>query len=511
MLKVLTCAQMRAADKYTIENLSVPSAELMERAGKAIAEEAAKMLASCGGCRVLAVCGGGNNGGDGWVAARCLAQSGFKVCVYTLTDKLSADCAEQRKKFEDMAGAILEEGSAAVCSEFPDEKFDLVIDAVFGTGFRGAPEGKFEAAIGRMNACGAPVLSADIPSGLNGDNGAAVCCVRASVTVAIGEIKRGLLLGEGPDACGKIVRRDIGIELPAPAAGGLCAAEDFKAVFPCKKKNTNKGSFGKASILAGSMRYSGAPFLAAAAALKCGCGYTQLALPSELFPYAVGKLPEAILTAAPSREGAFQFDEAFLRELMQGTNAIAAGMGCGVSEELYKIIAFLLSEFRGTLVLDADALNSLSEYGADILREKTCRVILTPHPKEFARLCGEPLSEVLQNGATLAARFASEHGAIVLLKGHTSVITNGKFSVYNTEGTPALAKGGSGDALSGIVVSLAARGVSAMDSACCGAFLLGRAGSIAAEIAGNEYSPCASDAIAALPRAIAEISHGNRD
>lgn len=509
MLNVLTCAEMRAADKHTIENLAVSSLELMERAGKAIAEEAEKLLALRGG-RVLVVCGGGNNGGDGWVAARCLVQSGYEVRVYTLTDKLTSDCAEQRKKFEALAAGIPLISSAEVCAEFPDDKFDVVIDAVFGTGFHGVPEGKFESAIERMNACGAPILSADIPSGLNGDSGSAVCCVRASFTVAIGEIKRGLLLGEGPDACGKVVRRDIGIELPVPAAGGLCSAEDFKGIFPYKKKNTNKGSFGKAAILAGSLRYSGAPFLTAAAALKCGCGYTQLVLPSELFPYAVGKIPEAILTEAPSQDGAFRFDEAFLLELMKGTNAIAVGMGCGVSEELYKIIEFLLSEFRGTLVLDADALNALSEYGADILCEKTCRVILTPHPKEFARLSGNPIGEVLKNGPTLAHRFASEHGAIVLLKGHTSVITNGKFSVYNTEGTPALAKGGSGDVLSGIIVSLAARGVSAMDSACCGAFLLGRAGMIAAERAGNEYSPCATDVIAALHRAITEISRENK-
>ncbi len=249
MQNVLTCAQMRAADKYTIETLGVPSAELMERAGAAIAEEAEKLLREIGGRRVLAVCGGGNNGGDGWCAARFLAERGFETAVYTLTDKLSPDCAAQRAAYEDALSAEGED--PAVFIVFPEEKFDVVLDAVFGTGFRGAPEGKFAEAIARMNESGAKIVSADIPSGLNGDTGAFVLCVKADVTVTIGELKGGLLLGDGADVCGKIVRKDIGISLPSPAQAGLCGAADFKNVFPPRRSNTHKGSFGRAVILAG--------------------------------------------------------------------------------------------------------------------------------------------------------------------------------------------------------------------------------------------------------------------
>ena len=494
---------MRAADKYTIETLGVPSAELMERAGAAIAEEAEKLLRAMGGRSVLAVCGGGNNGGDGWCAARFLAERGFETAVYTLTDKLSADCAAQRAAYEDALSAAGEE--PCVFSAYPEKKFDLVLDAVFGTGFRGAPEGRFAEAISRMNESGSKILSADIPSGLNGDTGAYAQCVKADVTVTIGELKGGLLLGDGADVCGKIVRRDIGISLPSPAQAGLCSAADFRNVFPPRRANTHKGSFGRAVILAGSAAYSGPPFLSAGAALRCGCGYTWLAVPSEIFPHCIGKLPEAILSCAPSEGGRMRFDEAYLRGLTSGANAVAVGMGCDVSKGLYDSLAFLLSEYRGTLVIDADAITSLAEYGADVLREKSCRVILTPHAKEFSRLCCKPLGEVLQNGAALAKEFAAEYGVTVLLKGHTSLVTNGKFTVFCSEGTPALAKGGSGDVLSGIIVSLAARGVGAMDSAACGSWLMGRAGKLAAAGQGNEYSVCGTDVIAELPAAISQL------
>ena len=493
MQKVLTCAQMRAADKYTIQQLGVSSQELMERAGAAIAEETEKLLRKIGGSRVLAVCGGGNNGGDGWCAARLLLEKGFCAAVYTLTDILSPDCAAQREKF-----------GGEVYSAFPAEKFDVVIDAVFGTGFHGVPEGRFADAIARINASGAKVVSADIPSGLNGDEGSYSQCVNASLTVTIGEYKVGLLYANGPDVCGKTVRKEIGIEVAAPPFAELCGAEDFSKIFPPRKKNTHKGTYGRAAIVAGSRAYSGAPLLSAAAALRCGCGYTQLCVPEKIFPAYIGRLPEAILTSAPSENGAFRADEEFLRSLCVA-NAIAVGMACGTSRALYDAVSFLLSEYRGTLILDADALNSLAEYGVDVLKEKSCRVVLTPHLKEFSRLCGASMEEVSRTGPALAKQFAAEYGAVVLLKSHVCFVTNGRSGRFVTEGTPALAKGGSGDVLSGIAVSLAARGVSAAESAACAAFLLGRAGRLAAEYPSNEYSVTASDVIENLPRAVASL------
>lgn len=491
MQKVLTCAQMRAADEYTIRTLGVASQELMERAGAAIAEEAETLLSSCGGKKALAVCGGGNNGGDGWCAARLLLEKGYDVSVFSLSKEFSPDCAAQREKFTgEQVQTFLSDA-------------DVIIDAIFGTGFHGEPQGEFAEAIRKINQSGAKVVSADIPSGLNGDSGMCSLCVRADVTVAVGELKAGLLLANGADVCGKIVRKDIGIRTGEEAMWRT-QAQDFAPLFPPRRKNSNKGNFGKAVILAGSLRYSGAPLLSAAAALRTGCGYTCLALPEELFSACIGKFPEAILTRAPSEKGSLRCDEPFLRSLMAGADCIAVGMGCGVSDGVYDILCFLLREYRGVLLIDADGINALAAYGVQVLENAACKVILTPHPKEFSRLSDCDFSEVLENGVSLAQAFAKEYGCTVLLKGNTSVITDGKEVLLNTEGTPALAKGGSGDVLSGIIAAIAARGVSPLQAAACGAFLLGRAGEYAAREKG-EYSVIGTDVTEKLPQAILSL------
>lgn len=495
MQKILTCAQMRAADKHTIEELGVPSAELMERAGAAIADEAEKRLRASGGRSVLAVCGGGNNGGDGWCAARLLSERGFATAVYSFAEKLSSDCAAQRKKYR-----------GKVYPSFPEEKFDLILDAVFGTGFRGTPEGAAAEAIARINAAGAFVLSADIPSGLNGDTGEAALAVRADVTVTIGERKWGLYLGDGADLCGEIVRAEIGIELPPAVYAVRPGAAAFADVFPPKKKNSHKGSYGRATLLAGSLRYSGAALLAAGGALRAGAGYTRLYCPASVFPYYVGKFPELILAPMPEEDGSFRPDEGALREVCGQSDAIAFGMGCGATPGVYGCARFLLRSFPGTLVLDADALNAVAEYGADVLKERAGAVILTPHLKEFSRLCGRSVDEVRAGGPALAQAFASEYGVTLLLKSNASIVTDGAQTALIAEGGPSLARGGSGDVLAGLVCALAARGAAPRKAAACAAFLLGRAGEIARERVGSEYSVVASDVIAAVPAAIAQLA-----
>ena len=494
MQPVLTCAEMRAADKYTIEALGVPSQTLMERAGAAIADEAEALLRGRGGGSVLAVCGVGNNGGDGWCAARLLMERGYRTAVYGVGGETSADCAAQRQKYR---GEVL--------AAFPEERFDVVIDALFGTGFHGVPTGAAAEAIAHINASGARVLSADIPSGLNGDSGQGTLCVRADVTVAVGELKYGLLLGKGRDVCGKIVRKDIGIALPQPPRGSLCDGADFAPLFPRRASFSHKGSYGRAALLGGSLAYSGAPLLSAGAALRGGCGYTELCVPRSLFPYCVGALPEAVLTAVPEEDGCIAADEEFLQKLCGRADAIAVGMGAGKSRPLHAIVRFLLQRFGGTLVLDADALNALAAYGLSVLQEpRACSVVLTPHLGEFARLCGESVPCVQERGAELASAFAAKYGVGVLLKGNTTLFADGFSARCVVSGTPALAKGGSGDVLAGILAALAARGIPAAEAACCAAYLLGRAGALAAEAVGSEYSVCGRDVIAALPRAIAE-------
>lgn len=477
-----TFAQMREADRHTIEDLGVPSLTLMERAGAALKERALAAMKQTGAEEALVVCGGGNNGGDGFVAARLLQEEGAKVRVLCLAEKFSPDCEAMKKKYR---GEIL--------GRVPKMRFSFIVDCVLGTGLTREAEGVPAMLIDFINSCGAYVVSADLPSGLKENGVAGAHCVRADETVAMGLMKNALLLQDGADVAGKITIADIGIA-SADEGAEIWEAADVAASFPKRKSNVHKGTFGKACLLAGSMEYSGAAFLAASACLKSGAGYTRLCVPEELFPYTVGRYPACIVQPFRSIDG----------ETL-GSDCIAAGMGTGVSEGLFACLVELLPEYTGVLVLDADALNTIAHYGTEILKNKTCRVIVTPHPKEFSRLTGKSVAEIAQNAVAEAQSFAAEYGVTVLLKGNRTVITDGTRTAINTEGSPALAKGGSGDVLAGFLAGTCARGIPPFEACCSAAFVCGRAGALCAEEMG-EYAPDAQDVIARLPRAIAGIA-----
>ena len=499
MKYLLTNAQMREADKFTIENLGVPSLELMERAGDALYQEA-KKLAPKG--RVLCVCGGGNNGGDGFVCGRKLLLDGRRVDAVFFAEKTSEECEINKSEFEMNGGTLF--------SEFPERKYSLVVDCLFGTGYRPSDDERVRTAIERINLLkrrGVKVLSADIPSGLSGDNG--VCldvAVQADETVCIGEIKLGAVLNDGIDCAGKLIRADIGIALPSFDENGngyayLLQDETVSSLLPKRKRNVHKGNCGRAYIVGGSYAYSGAGYLAAAGALKSGAGYVTLCVPEDLIPVYMLKLPEVLLK--PVCKGkSFAFDERAFEFAKDG--AVAYGMGLGVSQDVANGAEYLVTHYTGRLIIDADGLNSLSAYAGERLKElfaeKSCDVVLTPHPREFARLLGTDVADVLQNGVSLAKTFAKEHGVTVLLKGATTVITDGVRVAVNAEGNAGQAKGGSGDVLSGVIAGLCASGLSAFDGAVCGAFLAGRSANLAKREIG-EYALTPSDVVAYMGRA----------
>ena len=331
------------------------------------------------------------------------------------------------------------------------------------------------------------MIACDIPSGLSSGGIALGPCVCADETVTMGQLKECLILSDGADNAGKVTVADIGI------AGDESGAEiwedaDVKTFFPKRRSNTHKGTYGSACILAGGA-YSGASFLAAGACLKSGAGYTKLCVTGELYSHAIGKLPAAILREVKALDGD-----------ILASDAIAVGMGSGVSERLYVYIAELLTNYTGTLVLDADALNTISAYGTELLAKHACRVILTPHPKEFSRLTERPVKGILSDPVGAAQAFARRYGVTVLLKNNRSVIADGTRVAVNPTGSPALAKGGSGDVLSGLLAGTCARGIAPFEAACVASYLLGRAGEIAAEEMG-EYAPDPSDIIVRLAKA----------
>ncbi len=264
---------------------------------------------------------------------------------------------------------------------------------------------------------------------------------------------------------------------------------NIEKLYPVRERNSHKGNYGSANIIAGSERYVGAAALAADAALRSGCGYVKLTA-SESVKFALAaKYPQVI----------------YLSEHDLSSQAIAVGMGCGADEKLYETVEFLLKNYDGKLIIDADGLNVLSQYGADILKAKSCGVLITPHVKEFSRLTGYEVKDISDEPRYYAARFAKEYGVTVLLKGADSVITDGRQTYINTRGTTALAKGGSGDMLSGYICGSAARGLSLFDAAVCGAYTMG----VAAEISSlqkTDYCATATDILNNLHIAVKQLT-----
>ena len=471
--------QMRLADAATIA-AGTPSLVLMERAGQALARAVSEAMERKGLSDALFVCGGGNNGGDGFAAARILSDAGEDVSVLCLSGKFSPDCAAMREKYR---GEVL--------GRIPRRRYGVIVDCLFGTGLSRPIDGENKALVDFINANGAYVIACDLPSGLKESGIAPEVCVHADETVSMGQLKQALLLSDGADYAGRVTAADIGI-CARERGAEVWEAGDVRKFFPPRRSNSHKGSYGSAYILAGGA-YSGAAFLAAGACLKSGAGYTKLCVTEKLFPSAVGKLPAVVLKAFSTIDGD-----------ILAADCIAAGMGAGVSERLYVHIAELLSAYTGTLVLDADALNTIAAYGTEVLDKKSCRVIVTPHPKEFSRLTGKPVSDILADAVNEAKAFAAQRNVVVLLKNNRSVITDGERVAINPTGSPALAKGGSGDVLSGLLAGTCARGVAPFDAACVASWLLGRAGELAAEKMG-EYAPDPTDIIGFLPEAILSV------
>lgn len=454
MNKLLTNNQMRAADAYTI-SAGVSSERLMKRAGIALAEEVALVAGGIEAKSILVVCGTGNNGGDGYVCAEELKRRGLNVSVYAAEGRLSFDCAREKSAY---SGAYTEIVAG-----------DIVVDCIFGTGLARDVSGVYAEIIDKINASGAYIISADIPSGLNGDNGRTMgTAVKADLTVTIAEYKAGLFLADGLDKCGAVVKKDIGIICPDGDYVYAVEDADVKPFYPRRLRNCHKGTYGRANIVAGSENYIGAAALSVSAALKSGCGYVVLTAPEQVRYALAAALPQAVYTALCD----------------SSANAVAIGMGCGVSEALFGEIKSLLKAYDGTLIIDADGLNSLSKFGTEALRGHSCNVILTPHVKEFSRLTGLNTEDILSDPVGLGRAFAEKYGVTLVLKGASTVITDGKRTAVSASGSSAQAKAGSGDMLSGFMCGCAARGLQPFDAAVCAVYTLG----LAAEAAAEKYT-----------------------
>lgn len=442
---------------------------LMSRAGALLANEVKKHSFR----RAIFVCGKGNNGGDGLVAAAILKQKGYAAEVFL---PVAPDKGEALFAYR----SYLAKGYG-VLSALPEaEAFDLAVDCLLGTGLTHGISGEAAVYVRFINSVRGTVISCDLPSGIfaDGGNGAEDIAVRASVTVTFGGYKRGLLFGFGRECAGKIVCHSLGLS-PSKQAD-IVDAEQARSVFLPRRANCHKGDFGRCGIWAGSIKMPGAARLASRAALSGGCGYVSLFTDSEALKLFGADAVDVMLgDAVADYEGMLQ------------CSSLLVGPGLVPDRRLYEGIAALLSDYRGNLILDAGALTAIAHYGKEILSGTQASVAVTPHYGEMARLTGESVQDIAGDPIAVATAFATKYGVTVLLKGSTTVIAEGESAFLNISGSPCLARGGSGDVLGGLAAGIAARAPLGK-ALCAAAYLHGKGGEAAARAQG-EYGVLASD------------------
>lgn len=512
-MKLAAAAQMRELDRRAIEERKIPSIDLMERAAAAVAQAALDALPDKPQkCRAAVFCGAGNNGGDGIGAARLLFLMGLKVRVFLVGDynRLTPDAMEETGRLSE-CGVELEDFN-------PQDKAQaawargsqVVVDAIFGVGLSRniAPDSKFAAAVDLINSCRrGTVIAADIASGVEADTGRILGrAVRADRTVTFSMPKTGQFAGDGAVLSGRVTVHDIGV--PAALVREVsCPVQTVEADFarealPPRKKDGHKGDFGKVLVVGGAVGYTGAPYLTASAAVRSGCGLVYLGVPESIWEIETVRCVSAMPFPLADRRG--RLSRRALPELLErlkGCGVLALGPGLGRGESVRQLVLEVLRQTEKPVVLDADGINALEGH-IDILDQRRGRVtILTPHGGEFARIGGNPAGDPV--GAARA--FAREHGCFLVLKGHRTVTAGPEGNVLvNTTGNSGLAKGGSGDVLTGLIASLLAQGAGPVMAAAGAVWIHGRAGDLAAE-ALTEYCVTPEDVIAAFPRVFSEL------
>jgi NAD(P)H-hydrate epimerase len=475
----------------------IASVDLMERAGRAVARGAIEVAGGAYGRHAVVVCGTGNNGGDGFVAARRLAREGMRVDVFTvepggLEGAASANLARLGEQ------GLTARPWEAARAERSLARADVVVDAIFGTGFHGKPEGVWLETIDAINAAAVPVIAVDIPSGVDGATGAVVgSAVWADVTVTFGAAKVGSVLLPGAERSGTVRVVDIGFpeDLLRPDIG-LTEPDDVAAALPVRGLQGHKRSSGVLLVISGSRAMTGAPALIARAAGRVGAGLVTVATPGDAVHAVQAHVAEAVfLPLEQTDEGTVAAEAAdALLDAIERADAVAIGPGLGRDEETARLVHTLVGRSTVPIVLDADGLNAF-EGNVEGLRHRETELVLTPHDGEFARLMFRSVSEMADR-VTAARELARAADAVALLKGTRTVIA--------PTGTSALATAGTGDVLTGVIGGLLARGMPALDAATAGAYVHGSAGRHAGADLGEGV--LAGDVIERLPAAVEAVT-----
>lgn len=510
---VLTAEQAAEVDRRTTGDVGIPGLVLMENAGRGVAHVLARRWPDALVRGVVVVAGPGNNGGDGFVVARALHALGVGVSVFVVGSRprLSVDAAHQWTVLERAAPEVgiiaVQDNQGVSALRQALAGAGLAVDALFGTGLARAVEGVAADVIASVNASSLPVVSIDIPSGVNGTTGHVLgCAVRAQVTVCCGALKRGVLVHPGAAFCGALFVAEIGFpaKVVAAVADGveLPSPREIGQWIPARPLTAHKGTAGRLAVVAGSRGMGGAAVLATNAALRTGAGLVTLCLPESTGSLPVGLPAEAMTRwVSDAGEGAFgPSSAAALRDAVGEMDAVALGPGVGRRPDTLATLAALLDVLEVPSVVDADGLRAIPF----CLRTSAPRV-LTPHPGEMATLLGCPLDDVLADPVGKARECAQRHGVVALLKGPRTVVAapDGRVRI-NFSGNPGMASGGMGDTLTGVIGGLLVQGVPAFEAAATGAFVHGRAADRVVAARG-ERGLLAHDVAEALPAAIDEV------
>lgn len=490
----VTSHQMKIAESYMIDDLGLPSLVLMEKA----AEKVAKLCENHP--TVCVLCGCGNNGGDGIAVARILHQKGINVSVCIIGDESRAteEFLLQKSIYSRLNGSIISE---------PDYSASLIVDAMLGIGIKGEVRGRYKDVILALNEQHAinknTIISIDIPSGLNADDGTVfntpadanpLCpvAVKADCTVCLGYIKTGLLLNDGPNHTGKLMCEDIGIEPPKDYTAKIATMEDIRNLIPKRSIISNKSSYGKVTIIAGSEGMPGAALLAARAAFSSGAGMVKLLTDKSVIPTIVAAMPEVMVDDYNNQDA--------VRKSIDWCGSLLIGPGLGRSKATEELFVHVMEYCEKPMVIDADGLNILSSH-MDCLKNRTAATVLTPHPGEFQRLFNTSKEDRKHRDIDFLRGLARKYKITILAKDHNSLITDGELVFINTFGTDALATAGTGDVLAGTVLTMLINSDNPTTACVLASAIHGLSGQISAEES-NAYAVTASDVARNIPRAV---------
>ena len=496
-MKIGTSTLIKEIDGYCINKLGIPSMVLMENAALRVIKNIDLEKYDY----ITIVSGRGNNGGDALAVARHLYCKGKQVDVFLLgLGKISEDCEKNYNILKNMGIQIRNVSNVDDMEELRDSigRSDMVIEGIFGVGLSREVEGIYELAITIINENSRYILSIDVPSGLNSDTGKVMGnCIQANKTISFQLYKKGFINYGTDKYTGKVIVEDIGI--PGFVVDKFHEEEffiDMRMVtekIKVRDKYSHKGNYGRATIVAGSKGFTGAPILSTQAAVRSGAGLVTLCCYKEIENVLSNRVLEA-MTLNMDEEERFQ-------DILKKSDAIAIGPGMGNNYKTLNILRKIIKESNCPLIIDADGLNVLSG-NLELLKDIENKVILTPHLGEMSRLTGLTINEIKENRLQIAKEFAYKYRIILLLKGYHTIITDGQTTVINPTGNSSMASGGMGDCLTGIITSFVAQGYNLMEATYLSAFIHGYCGE---ELSNNMYCVNASHLIEELPRCIKKI------